>query len=115
MAIARRLAVVTLGIGVLLGSAPAFAITSTTTGSKAYTSKSGAGVTDGRANVEDTSADSRAAYGQYERKSAPGEVRTLWNKSGAGTTVYSDGAQVYKIRACRQEQWGPDSCGNWAA
>ncbi|WP_354641654.1 hypothetical protein [Kitasatospora camelliae] len=115
MAVAKRLAVVTLGIGALLASAPAFALSSTTAGSNAYTSRSDSGVTDGKVNVKDTSADSRSAYGQYERKSAPGEVRNLWNKSGSGTVATSDGAQVYKIRACRQEQWASDTCGGWAA
>ncbi|MER7730897.1 hypothetical protein ACIPRL_21920 [Streptomyces sp. NPDC090085] len=113
MAIAKRIAAVTLGVGVLFSAAPAFALSSTTAGSDAWTSNTS--VTNGRANVKDTSGDSRSAYGQYERRSNPGSVSNLWNKSGAGTTVSSDGATIYKIRACRQEQWASDTCGAWAA
>ncbi|MER6501874.1 hypothetical protein ABT218_21395 [Streptomyces sp. NPDC001455] len=100
-----------VGIAALCGSAPAFALTATTTGSKAYTSNS-----DLTANVEDTSADSRSAKGEYYRKAEPNVTKNLWNKSGYGTVVSSAGSTaVYQIRACRQEQAAPDTCGKWAA
>ncbi|GHG41176.1 hypothetical protein [Streptomyces hydrogenans] len=114
MAIAKRIAAVTLGVSALLASAPAFALSSTTAGSDAWTSNTST-TTNGRANVKDTSADSRSAYGEYERRTDPGTVKTLWNKSGSGTTVSSDGGTIYKIRACRQEQWASNTCGAWAA
>ncbi|MEU6757757.1 hypothetical protein [Streptomyces sp. NPDC046685] len=110
-----RLAVAGASLVAVLGSAPAFALSSSTAGSYAYTSTNN-GVSNDTANVKDTSADSRSAYGQYYRYSAPGSTRTLWNKSGANTTVSStDGSGIYQIRACRQEQWASDTCGPWAA
>ncbi|AIA07674.1 hypothetical protein [Streptomyces noursei] len=99
------------GIAALCGSAPAFALTATTEGSKAYTTNSNL-----TANVEDTKADSRSAKGEYYRKAEPGVTKNLWNSSGSGTVVSSTGSSaVYQIRACRQEQAAPDTCGAWVA
>ncbi|MFD8978890.1 hypothetical protein [Streptomyces sp. NPDC059564] len=109
-----RLAVAGAGLVAVLGSAPAFALTSQTAGSYAYTTTNS--VTNDTANVIDNSADSRAAYGQYYRYSDPGSTRTLWNKSGFDTTASSTAdSGIYQIRACRQEQWASDTCGPWAA
>ncbi|MFD5559076.1 hypothetical protein [Kitasatospora griseola] len=112
--LAVRTAVVVLGLGAVIGSAPAFALTSSTAGSTAYTSTTSA--TDDTMNVSDTSADSRAAYGQYKRQANAGTTLNLWNKSGSGTTVSaSDGSRIFTIRACRQEQWDSDTCAGWVA
>ncbi|URM90506.1 hypothetical protein LUW75_11395 [Streptomyces sp. MRC013] len=109
-----RLAVAGAGPVAVLGSAPAFALSSSTAGSYAYTSTKS--VSNDTANVKDTSGDSRSAYGEYYRKADPGVTKTLWNKSGAGTVVSSTGGtSIYQIRACRQEQWASDTCGPWAA
>lgn len=98
------------GVAALCGAAPAFALSSTTTGSHAYTSNSNL-----TANVADTSADSRSAKGEYYRKSEPSVTKNLWNSSGSGTVVSSTGSSaIYQIRACRQEQAAPDSCGSWS-
>ncbi|MGW8380854.1 hypothetical protein [Streptomyces sp. ODS28] len=97
----------------LLGTTPAVAKSASTTGSKIYTYKK-----EGHqyAYVKDTKADKRAAYGKYERSASAGKIRALWNKSGSGTTAKSGkGSKIIKMRACRQEQWKPDSCSNWTA
>ncbi len=110
--IAMRTAVAVLGVGAVVGSAPAFAISASTTGSYAYTSSSD----NTTMNVSDTSADSRSAYGQYFRTSDPSSYSTLWNKSGSGTTVSAGGnSSILQLRACRQEQWSSDTCSGWVA
>ncbi|MGV4927614.1 hypothetical protein K2224_28880 (plasmid) [Streptomyces sp. BHT-5-2] len=97
----------------LIGSAPAFAFTATTAGSKLTTQSN---ESHRYARVYDTSADSRSAKGEYNRQASPGETRNLWNSSGSGTVVKSgDGSKIIRGRACRQEQWSPDSCGAWKA
>ncbi|MFD6042660.1 hypothetical protein ACFWG7_15205 [Streptomyces koyangensis] len=106
-----RSAGLVLGAGAMLASAPAFALSATTTGSKLTTSAD-----EGHkiARVYDTSADSRSAKGEYERQASPNEIKNLWNKSGNGTVVKSaSGSKIAKGRACRQEQAAPDSCGGW--
>lgn len=111
---AKRAAVVVLGIGAIVGSAPAFALSSSTSGSTAYSSTTSSW--DDTMNVSDTSADSRSAYGEYKRQANAGTTLTLWNKSGSGTTVSAnDGSRVFTLRACRQEQWASDTCAGWVA
>ncbi|MFD8732751.1 MULTISPECIES: hypothetical protein [unclassified Streptomyces] len=111
--VAIKIAGAALGVLALVGSAPAFALSATTAGSKLTTNSD-----EGHqyARVYDTSADSRSAKGEYERFASPGTVRNLWNKSGYDTVVKSgSGSKIIKGRACRQEQAAPDSCGSWKA
>ncbi|WP_380285915.1 hypothetical protein [Kitasatospora purpeofusca] len=105
---AARVALAIAGVGIVIGSAPAFAVTASTTGSTAWSN-------DGYTfYVKDTKADSRSAYGQYTRIANVGEVRTLWNKSGSDTTVSTTtDSPIWQIRACRQEQFASDSCSSW--
>lgn len=65
--------------------------------------------------IKDTRADARTVYTEYYR-SVNNDMRTLHNKSGNGTTVYSaSGSTIWKLRACQSIEWSPDSCGSWAS
>lgn len=111
----RRKAVAALG-GVLvatslIGTAPAFAKSATTTGSKVYTYQT---EKHEYFYVKDTKADSRSAGGKYTRKASPKTTRTMWNSMGSGKTARSGpGSSILKMQACRQEQFWPDKCSGW--
>jgi hypothetical protein len=51
---------------------------------------------------------------EYYRSNS-GKKRTLWNKSGKGTTATSaSGATITKLKVCEEYDWSPDSCSPWA-
>jgi len=70
----------------------------------------------GRIAVKDGSNDGDPAKAEYYRSSSAGTKRTLWNKSGPGTTAYSgDGSRIIKFQACDENDWDSDDCSGWVA
>ncbi|MBW8481283.1 hypothetical protein [Actinomadura parmotrematis] len=52
--------------------------------------------------------------GEYNRYSSGGKKKTLWNKSGYRTKVYSgNGSRITKIHPCEEYDWKPDKCTAW--
>ncbi|THV30014.1 hypothetical protein [Glycomyces paridis] len=98
------------GAMLVLGlSAPAFAATSTTTGSKVEH-----GPASSHIMVTDTKCDADSAYGLYKYSSA-GEVYRRENDTGCNSVVskYSD-STIWYIKACRNTTWASDNCdSNW--
>ncbi|GAA3196572.1 hypothetical protein [Actinocorallia longicatena] len=67
----------------------------------------------GKTAVKDTNED-QWVKNEYNRSSTGTQKYTLWNKSDAGTTVYSgDGSTVTKIHACEEYDLAPDICSSW--
>jgi hypothetical protein len=86
-----------------------FAVTyhSDTTGSKA------SGLSNGEVYVEDTLCDDDPAYARFIESGESGEQRYT-NSHGCGTNYYKDfGGAITSIKACRDEQLSPDTCGGW--
>ncbi|MFJ7767641.1 hypothetical protein ACIQ1J_04295 [Streptomyces sp. NPDC097107] len=68
----------------------------------------------GRISVKDGSSDGDPAKAEYYRTASADTKRTLWNKSGPGTTATSgDGSRIYKFKACDVNYGDPDDCGGW--
>ena len=66
----------------------------------------------GKIAVKDTSAGNWVKAEYYRARS--NDKRTLWNKSGAGRTVYSaHGNKVIKFQACEDIDWGRDHCSGY--
>ncbi|MFH8219887.1 hypothetical protein ACH4C2_11465 [Streptomyces sp. NPDC018057] len=54
--------------------------------------------------------------GEYNRQSSGSTKKTLWNKSGKDTTVYSaSGSKITKIHACEEHDWDDDICTGWTS
>ncbi|MFE9649949.1 hypothetical protein ACFYO0_38735 [Streptomyces sp. NPDC006365] len=63
--------------------------------------------------VGDRTADGEAVAGKYFRLASPTTERTLWNKSGSGTTVTGgDGSSITTQKVCRQATF-TDPCSGW--
>ncbi|MEF9886781.1 hypothetical protein [Streptomyces sp. P9-A4] len=102
---------VLIGAGAVLGSSPAMAKTldSYATGAHAWSYGSNTSV-----GLSDTIADGDSVYVNYFRTSSVSDMKTLHNKSGNGTTVYSPaGTAVTKIQACLSLDFETDSCDSW--
>ncbi|KPC64622.1 hypothetical protein ADL29_10480 [Streptomyces chattanoogensis] len=80
------------------------------------TAWSPAGGSAGKIAVKDGSDDGDPAKAEYYRHDSAGTKRTLWNKSGPGTTSYSgDGSKIIKFKACHENDWDDDDCSGWVA
>ncbi|KOT99143.1 hypothetical protein ACH4GK_00615 [Streptomyces rimosus] len=111
--IATRIAAGVIGVGALLGATPAFALTAWH--ADAAKVESWSSEEHRKLHVYDMKADSRSVFGEYFR-AGDDEKYHMWNKSGSGTVVVSNGGnKILQARACRQEQWNPDECGAWKA
>ncbi len=61
-----------------------------------------------------TSGGSGISKVQYYRDASPATLRTIWNKSGAGTTVTSgSGSQILKHRTCEWVKDNDDKCSGY--
>ncbi|MBT2458872.1 hypothetical protein [Streptomyces sp. ISL-86] len=75
---------------------------------------SGAGYPNGMAAVMDTLADGNEVYTSYNRNYPDSTVYTLFNKSGSGTTAYSNGGgRIWDMKACTSVDYLPDHCSDW--
>ncbi|MCC3768208.1 hypothetical protein [Streptomyces sp. UNOC14_S4] len=55
------------------------------------------------------------SYAAYKRAAGGGDTYHAWNKSGPGTTEYSDpGSTVTQLRACNWIPDNDDECGSWS-
>ncbi|WP_159942578.1 MULTISPECIES: hypothetical protein [unclassified Nocardiopsis] len=76
---------------------------------RAYTTSGGSKI-----SVYDGEDDGRVVYGNYNRAASAGTDRTLYNKSGYGTTVTSgSGSDIIRLRVCESISAWPDACSDW--
>ncbi len=102
----KTLAAVVISGGLLVGAAPAYAITATAQGVSA--TASGAKIT-----LTDTSSDGKSVKAEWYRYGSSSKI-DITNNSGSGsTTKYTTGGTVYKLQACRIIVAGPDNCSGW--
>ncbi|MFV2118549.1 hypothetical protein ACE14D_08895 [Streptomyces sp. Act-28] len=69
----------------------------------------------GQVAVRDNQADGDETYATYHRRTS--DNHELRNKSGAGTTVYSNNDTtnyVRALKACQEEDFQPDPCSSWS-
>ncbi|WP_144065566.1 hypothetical protein [Lentzea albidocapillata] len=103
----QRCAVAMVGVAVLGTASPASAITSETTGARAY------GGSNGDWSVQDVGCDAMPVYGRFTEKGVPGFQR-MDNKSGCGTEEQGNiGNTITTVQACRDVPVGRDNCGGW--
>jgi hypothetical protein len=115
---ARRTAVVAGGLLAAVVMVPTASAMATTVyafngdGERVATAWAPAAGDAGKVAVRDESAGNWVKAEYYRARS--NDKRTLWNKSGAGRTVYSaHGAKVIKLQACEDIDWGRDHCSGW--
>ncbi|MFG2713426.1 hypothetical protein ACGFX2_23105 [Streptomyces goshikiensis] len=75
---------------------------------------SGAGYPNGMAAVMDTAANGDSVYTSYNRNYPDNTTYTLHNKSGSGTTTYSNGGgRIWDMKVCSSYSVYPDDCSDW--
>ncbi|MFF9010530.1 hypothetical protein ACF087_32655 [Streptomyces goshikiensis] len=82
--------------------------------SHAWRTGSGVGYPNGVAAVMDTASDNNSVYTSYNRNYPDSEVYNLHNRSGSGTTAYSNGGgRIWDMKSCTSLDLRPDDCSDW--
>ncbi|MFG3285303.1 hypothetical protein [Streptomyces sp. NPDC048111] len=114
--IARRISAIMIFGAAVMTAAPAVAKPASGLGYYAYSpgSKAVAMVTPSYAYVSLKQVRSGKSHADYYRAAGGNDLYHLWNKSGAGTTVWSDsGSTVGEARVCNWVPDNDDDCGDW--
>ncbi|MCC3777847.1 hypothetical protein [Streptomyces sp. UNOB3_S3] len=110
--VAKKAAAFMIAGVALLGASPAFAsdMGSFSPGKDAYAYSYG---TNTKVALKQNA--NGKSHTDHMRSAGGGDVYHLWNKSGPGTTQYSDsGSTVIQLRACNWVPDNDDECGSWA-
>ncbi|MEV5606799.1 hypothetical protein [Streptomyces sp. NPDC052225] len=116
----RRAAVGALTVLALAGASPAFALSASKGGARAWTESSATIM-----NLQDTQDDGHDVKVNYYRTAHPSDQLTLWNKQAYGDTYFEDNdgnswtvesgkySTIFKMQACEVYNNFPDDCTGW--